>query len=142
MFNNHHFAKRLSVIVNFMTRDFSTEGASLLAPYEKEQEHLLMACPEMLVACMFAQQIIGNNKHLVLFEGITKFNAENSFFNVARNWDVCSDGTNYDKSKNLCIALKQYLKTGVFSQDRWSGITKFILILNLRHVCYFHKLRG
>jgi hypothetical protein len=97
------------------------EGASLLSPDEKTKEDLLLACPEMLVACMFGQKISGHNKSLVLFEGITKFNEASDFRHVARIWNVCSDGKKYDPSQNLRIAL-QHSKTGIWNQWSSSGM--------------------
>jgi hypothetical protein len=112
------------MMIYIMTFDFSMKGAPLLATHVEEQENLLLACPEMLVASMFAsaQQIIGHNKHLVLFDGITKFGDKIDISHEANYWDVCSDRTNYDRNKNVRIALKQYFKTGISSQHLWSGI--------------------
>jgi hypothetical protein len=73
-----------------------------------------LAFPEMLVACMFGQKISGHNNSLVLFEGITKFNDVNDFRHVARIWNVCKDGTKYDASQIVRIALLQHSKPGYF----------------------------
>jgi hypothetical protein len=115
-------------IKKITTLDFSMDGATLLAPVEKAQEDLLLACPEMLVACMFGQKMSAHNKSLVLFEGITKFNMASDVNHVARIWNVCSDGKTYDESHNVRIALLQSLKTGDYTRDRCPGITKSFLV--------------
>jgi hypothetical protein len=110
-----------TVITKITTLDFSKEGASLLAPDEKAQEDLLLAFPEMLVACMFGQKIAGQNNFLVLFEGITKFNDVRDYLHVARIWKQVSDASNDDKNKNVCIALLKRLKTGDYKRDHLAG---------------------